>query len=449
MREKVIALELVHIGIDDTDSLSGGCTTYICALLVEDIISMGGVLQDYPNLVRLNPNVPWKTRGNGALCLRVLIDAERIPELEELVVNTVEENSVLSDPKTDPGVIFHRGRIHPELCSFTGMAMSRIVDIGEAQNLISKFHMGAVALKGQRGLIGALAAVGGLQDGDYTFELIAYRRPENRGKARIVSRDSVLCMDKKTYPQTFNNVDGETGRVLITPRGPDPILYGIRGESPESVLEAHNLVNPLEEVERWLIFRTNQGTDCHLAEVDAICEVHPYQSIAAQGWVNSSPRTIPGGHVIFSLRDNSGEIDCAAYEPTGGFRNIVRTLLPGDHLQVSGGIRPPTDSFSKTVNLEKLRVLELVPDFATANPRCPSCLKRMKSMGRGQGFRCERCGIRLPLASKVQVSMPRTIRTGLYIPPPRANRHLTKPLSRYGLEKSGGITQPHGTWHYP
>ena len=26
-------------------------------------------LVDYPRLVRLNPNVPWKTRGNGAVAL--------------------------------------------------------------------------------------------------------------------------------------------------------------------------------------------------------------------------------------------------------------------------------------------------------------------------------------------------------------------------------------------
>jgi tRNA(Ile2)-agmatinylcytidine synthase len=214
------------------------------------------------------------------------------------------------------------------------MATTRIVDIEEARGLISRFRMDAVALKGERCLIGALAAVGGLQDGDYTFELIAYRRPENRGKARRVSRDSILCMDKKTYPRTFNNIDGETGRILITPRGPDPILYGVRGESPESVLEAHNMLEPLEEVERWVIFRTNQGTDCHLTEVKNICEVYPYQSIVTQGWVRSPPRTIPGGHVIFSLRDSSGEVDCAAYEPTGGFRKIVRTLIPGDYLQV-------------------------------------------------------------------------------------------------------------------
>ncbi|MDH5495599.1 MAG: DNA-binding protein, partial [Candidatus Bathyarchaeota archaeon] len=61
---------VLHIGFDDTDSPRGGCTTYIAALLVEKLQKLGATFNDYPNLIRLNPNVPWKTRGNGALCLR-------------------------------------------------------------------------------------------------------------------------------------------------------------------------------------------------------------------------------------------------------------------------------------------------------------------------------------------------------------------------------------------
>ncbi len=439
----------VHIGIDDTDSQSGGCTTYICALLVERLIPMGAIFLDYPNLVRLNPNVPWKTRGNGALCARVLIDEERITDLKELVIDTVEKNSVLSDPETNPGIVFHVGEICSTLVSFTRMALSRVVEIEEAQNLISRFDIDSVVLRKPRGLIGALAAVGGLQDGDHTFELITYRRLENRGKTRRVSRESVVFMDEETRPQTFNNIDNETGRILITPRGPDPILYGVRGESPEAVLKAHNMIRSPEEVERWVIFRTNQGTDSHLTKVDSIGEINAYHPVVAKGRVNSFPRTIPGGHVIFSLRDGSGEADCAAYEPTGGFRDAVRSLIPGDYVQVYGGVRPSTESFPKTINLEKMRVLELVPKYVMENPRCPNCLKRLKSMGRDKGFRCEKCGNRFPSASKLRLSMPRGIREGLYIPPSRAHRHLTKPLSRYGLEKNEDSPQPHGSWCYP
>lgn len=441
-------LEVVHIGIDDTDSQNGGCTTYICALLVESLTLMGAVFQDYPNLVRLNPNVPWKTRGNGALCIRVLINAERIPVLKELVVDTVERNSFLSDPKTNPGIVFHIGEIHSALCSFTQAALSRVVEIKEAQSLISRFDIDSVMLKEPRGLIGALAAVGGLQNGDYTFELITYRPPKNRGNMRRISKESVVIMDEETRPQTFNNIDKETGRILITPRGPDPILYGVRGESPEAVLKAHNMIRSHEEIERWVIFRTNQGTDAHLTNVDTVGEIDAYQPVVAKGWVNTFPRTILGGHVIFSLRDESREADCAAYEPTGRFRNTVRNLIPGDYVQVFGGVRPSTESFPKTINLEKMQVLNLVPKFSVKNPQCPNCSKKLKSRGRDKGFRCEKCGIQFPSASKMRVSMPRAIRKGLYIPPPRAHRHLTKPLSRYGLEKNGGPLQPHGTWNY-
>lgn len=416
---------------------------------MEYISRLKGIFQDYPNLVRLNPNVPWKTRGNGALCIRLLIDAENIPELKRLVIETVEKHSVLSDPKTNPGIVFHVGRIKSDLHSFTRRAITRVVKIEEAQDLISKLNIDSVVLKESRGLIGALAAVGGLQDGDHTYELITYRRVENRGSIRGVSEDSVLRMDKRTNPQTFSNIDEETGRLLITPRGPDPILYGIRGESPQIVSEAHNMIKSLEEIERWVIFRTNQGTDSHLTDVDTLNEIRPYQPVLTKGWVNSYPKTILGGHVIFSLKDESRDIDCAAYEPTGRFRNVARNLTLGDYIQVCGGVRPPTESFPMTINLEKIQVLKLTPDYVIENPQCPHCLKRMKSMGRGKGFRCEKCRVRFPTSSKVQRSIPRAIREELYIPPPRAHRHLTKPLSRYGIEKNGGPCKPIGTWHYP
>src|SRR3990170_6298577 len=58
---------MVWLGVDDTDSVSGMCTTYLATELVR---RLPFDLLGYPRLVRLNPNVPWKTRGNGAICLR-------------------------------------------------------------------------------------------------------------------------------------------------------------------------------------------------------------------------------------------------------------------------------------------------------------------------------------------------------------------------------------------
>lgn len=81
---------LLHIGFDDTDSPSGGCTTYIAARLVDVLSGLGARFVDYPNLLRLNPNVPWKTRGNGAVCLRVEIDKTCEEDVRKSVLKLVE-----------------------------------------------------------------------------------------------------------------------------------------------------------------------------------------------------------------------------------------------------------------------------------------------------------------------------------------------------------------------
>ena len=58
---------MLHIGLDDTDSVKGGCTTWLATEIIKDLSEFD--LIGNPRLVRLNPNVPWKTRGNGAVSL--------------------------------------------------------------------------------------------------------------------------------------------------------------------------------------------------------------------------------------------------------------------------------------------------------------------------------------------------------------------------------------------
>jgi len=85
--------------------------------------------------------------------------------------------------------------------------------------------------------------------------------------------------------------------------------------------------------------------------------------------------------------------------------------------------------------LEKINILALAPKVTYQNPLCPKCGKRLKSMGKHQGFRCEKCGSKFNDLAKVAVAVPRDLETGLYVTSTRSQRHLTKPLSRYGLEK--------------
>ena len=56
-------------------------------------------------------------------------------------------------------------------------------------------------------------------------------------------------------------------------------------------------------------------------------------------------------------------------------------------------------------------------------------------MGKKQGFRCEKCGGKYGDLKKQEVIGSRTIKAGLYLTSTRSQRHLTKPLRRYGQEK--------------
>jgi len=441
----------MHIGLDDTDSTRRGCTTYVAALLVEKLEQLRVKFLDYPSLIRLNPNVPWKTRGNGALCLRIEYDEGLEERIKEAAVGLVEEYADFTFKGTDPGIVFFaEAEIPAEVTVFAKNALTGIVTLKEATKLIEKFGGEALGFNTCRGIIGALAAVGETLRGDHTFELIAYRMAENCGSKRKVDEASIFEMDKLTQPYTFNNVDAEKGRVIITPRGPDPILFGVRGETPETVKKAFGLIKPLEPVERWVIFRSNQGTDTHLQHVPALSHLKPYSSVIVKGVVSQNPRMIPLRHVIFSIKDESGEVDCAAYEPTGALRKVAMQLAVGDSVEVYGAVRKPLVGKPLTVNLEKISVLALAPEVSYQNPLCAKCGKRLKSMGKHQGFRCERCGSKFAGLEKVAVAVNRELKTGLYVTSTRSQRHLTKPLRRYGLEKCCWTTEKLiDGWHSP
>ena len=89
------------IGIDDTDSPQGMCTTYLGAVLARRLIRERMMVRE-ARLVRLNPNVTWKTRGNAAVALDVAGDRDIA---FSIACATVEEFADFSCENTNPGVV--------------------------------------------------------------------------------------------------------------------------------------------------------------------------------------------------------------------------------------------------------------------------------------------------------------------------------------------------------
>ena len=416
-----------HIGIDDTDSVKGGCTTYVASLIFQKLLARGIRPFDLPWLVRLNPNIPWKTRGNAALAIHLLIEDNRTDEARQIALRTVGQFTDFSDPHADPAVAFLSGPVQANLRGFYQQALQDVLTVKQAKAIAEAAGVEVHLIKGQRGIVGSVAAMGaGLRETDHTFEIIAYRSKGALGTQRRVDSDSVRQMDRELQDRTFQNWDPETGRVLVCPHGPDPVLLGIRGDRPGVLWDALNRVQIGEPVERIMIFRTNQGTDAHIRSPKNISTLRPYQTAFVSGRVETTPRVLKGGHTLFRLNDGTGSIDCVAFAQSGSMMRTTRELLPGDHIEVSGGVRKRAEDLL-ALNLEKIKTLHLVEKFQELNPSCPACGGRSESMGKNQGLRCKNCRIHLGKVAKDRIMVKRTLSPSVYIPPPRSRRHLASP----------------------
>jgi tRNA(Ile2)-agmatinylcytidine synthase len=111
-----------------------------------------------------------------------------------------------------------------------------------------------------------------------------------------------------------------------------------------------------------------------------------------------------------------------AYEPTKGFRDVVRALIAGDDVEACGSYK------GGSLNLEKIRLIGAARAARRVPPACPSCGRRMTSAGSLKGYKCRRCGARAR-EGEVQETR-RAIREEWYEVPSSARRHLARPLIR-------------------
>lgn len=419
-------IRYLHIGIDDTDSPDGMCTTYLASQIINKLKENGIELVDYPRLIRLNPFARFKTRGNGGVALKILND-DKASLAKEIVLKEVEKLSMFDCDNTNPGVIFYEGEITKEMQDYAFRAIYEFITIEEAEKFGRSVGCEIHKFKKGRGIIGSIAAIG-LPLSDYTFELLAYRSSENYGTKRQMDYESVYMMDKETFPDTFENIDYSENYIAIEPKTPCPVLYGIRSDTVEALKKAKDIVKVNEPIVDWCIFKTNQHTDMHIQRVNNISDMKQFGCYCVEGEVQNNPTIIEGGHMFFFIADESGEIECGAYEPTKNFRNIVSYLRPGDIIQVYGGIGE-----QNTFNIEKFQVIKL-NDIEYKNPIC-ECGKRMTSAGKNKGFKCKKCGNKIASSSKVPEKIQRTLKNSkFYETPVSARRHLSKPLCRMNMD---------------
>ncbi|TLX98542.1 MAG: hypothetical protein E6K89_00970 [Thaumarchaeota archaeon] len=112
------------VGIDDTDSSKGFCTTYLAFKVASQSSHANFRVFGYPRLVRLNPNVPFKTRGNAAVCLP--LETEEVKETFESVCSIVERLSDAGNGANPGVVLLHDPRTAPYLSERMGCLPSSL-----------------------------------------------------------------------------------------------------------------------------------------------------------------------------------------------------------------------------------------------------------------------------------------------------------------------------------
>ena len=432
--------QILHIGIDDTDSPKGMCTTFLAYKIINRLKKENVNFLDFPKLVRFNPNIPWKTRGNGAVSIK--ISTNNPSKIKNLVKKYVKQYSDVKNG-ANPGLVFCQdGNIPQEFFKLSSEAMWKLVHRNEAKKILSKYNLDYFYLGNGQGLVGATSIIG-YNFQDQTYELLSYRKTSQFGKKRILDKNKVKQMQEKTHPYTFNSFDLQKNKVLLMPHGPDPVFFGVRGENSKTLISASKMIQPEEKLDGYLIFKSNQGTGDHLKNEIDVNTFLPYTSGILNGVVDSKPIISKGGHVFFTILAQHKTIHCAVYKPTK-ITDIAKELIIGDKIKVGGGIRKATKTLPRTLNLEFIQILKLEKKSKFVNPLCIKCKKRMKSKGKNQGFQCIRC--KNTSSEKKSQLIPRSIKKKLYIPNVSAHRHLTKPFQRMNLKHKTEKFNPNSKW---
>ena len=390
------------LGLDDTDYLGGGCTTKTLDLLIQGLpsdVEIGEL-----RLVRLWPFAKQRTRGNASVAVEISCEdenkimnhldlwwEENISPLAGMISST--ENYDRQQYPADPGMVWFSSETPP--VEFYYSAVRREVSLDEIP--IAKKSWGG------QGKIGATAAIA-WDKSLVTYEAIAWRTETNTSSKKIRKIDSLRLEEIDEMENTFMSRDSRNGNSMIAPRGPCPVLFGLRARDEEIAKQAATYLLKSESTEEnsgFRVFKTNQASDDHLGNDlrDTVLDIE----------------ILSRGTVVINCKNSK----LLAFSESGDIKLLGQWLKHGDTISFNG-----LKNHDGTYHLERLKVIE--GSNQKVRPLCAKCGVRMKSMGKNQGVRCPKCRDR---SDKLWDEITRTPPFEDWVQAPNdSRRHLTRPL---------------------
>lgn len=428
----------MFLGIDDTDSRTSGCTTYIGFQIAAHFT---GRMNEFPKLVRLNPNLPYKTRGNGSVSLSIGNDGDHIREIgafrgepifvsnsKESIMNDASEIAqfaesvvrrfyVAGEENTNPGIVVVEEKLPEKLYR---MALEMDVCKECVKKVLAKHDAKYIEMGNGRGIIGSAASIA-WPGKRHTYELLAYAYPQPQHIDENVK--SEITQIANEYDSTFNN--GNNEKTCLFPRERTPVIYGIRGTRSEDLMKIQKRIGEKypEFSENYMIYKSNQGTDDHIIPYRGGV-MREYASYSVTGRISKVPQRKIGGHVYFSVVSLAQEINCIVFEPSKSFRDSVEKLEKNDRVTLYGSYG------LDHLKIEKLRIVSKSTIYFRKAPRCEKCMKIMHNEG-NLTYECKQCGLvseptyEKKMSPEVQLAME---------PPPYARRHLSMPWKLEGVK---------------
>ena len=387
------------LGLDDTDSLNGGCTTEVLFQLLEDLPDT--VSYRNTRLVRLWPFAKQRTRGNAAVAVELITksEVELLTHLDRWWENHIaslkgvlgtSDHSERTQYPADPGMVWISESMSDEM--FYKSAVSSEIELQDLPEVTRYW--------GGNGRIGATAAILWPAN-QYTYEAIAWRTNEAEGRRQL---DEEALTEVEDLKDTFLCRNPKLGTSLLAPRGNSPVLFGIRSWTKEGAQQALDILEQAEDTEPTkgsLVFQTNQATGDHLER--------PIEAIVR------SKSILKKGHVVLETTEGTW----IAFRQSGHIALLSQWVIKGDMI-IGNGLKDEEN----VLHLELLKVKKTIRE--QKRPLCIRCNKSMKSMGKNQGLRCKKCNL---TTNRGWIEVERIPPFKDWVQPPASSRrHLSKPL---------------------